>query len=239
MMAQQRHSLANIALLQALPATERERIERRCRWRRYGSGETVLESGSVTREVFFVVEGAVSIVNYGYSGRRVVFATLNAGDCVGELSAIDAEPRSANVVAVEDSLLASLPAGDFCELLRAHGEVSFKLLERLTHMVRGGDLRIMELSTLAATARVYAELLRMAAPDTAVPGLFVIRPLPPLHEIASRVSTTRETVARALGQLYPDGVLKRKGRSLYIMDRAKLEEQLKALQYERPPPAKG
>ena len=50
---------------------------------------------------------------------------------------------------------------------------------------------------------VYSELLRMAEPDTAVPDLWVIRPLPPVREIASRVSTTRETAARALAQLYP------------------------------------
>ena len=73
----------------------------------------------------------------------------------------------------------------------------FKVLQNLTAMVRSGDMRIMELSTVAATQRVYAELLRMARPDAAVPDLWVIHPLPPLREIASRVSTTRETVARA------------------------------------------
>ena len=56
------------------------------------------------------------------------------------------------------------------------------------------------------------ESMRMAVPDAAVPSLWVVRPLPPLREIASRVSTTRETVARSLGQLYPTGLLRRKGR---------------------------
>ena len=72
--------------------------------------------------------------------------------------------------------------------------------------------------------RVYAELLRMAVPDAAVPGQWVIRPLPPLREIASHVSTTRETVARAMSSLYPSGLIKRKGRNLYIMDRQRFEE---------------
>ncbi|MEE9195887.1 MAG: helix-turn-helix domain-containing protein, partial [Alphaproteobacteria bacterium] len=106
------------------------------------------------------------------------------------------------------------------------------LLRRLTAMVRMGDVRIMELSTLAATQRVYAELLRMARPDVAVPNLWVIHPLPPLREIASRISTTRETVARALSQLYPTGLVRRKGKSLYIPDRDKLEAALEALQRE-------
>jgi DNA-binding GntR family transcriptional regulator len=99
-------------------------------------------------------------------------------------------------------------------------------------MVRMGDVRIMELSTLAATQRVYAEILRMAKPDAAVPGRWVIHPLPPLREIASRISTTRETVARALSLLYPTGMVRRKGKSLYILDRDKLEKTLATLQQE-------
>ena len=225
-------TLSEIALLRGLDETERLRLESRCHWRRYAAGETVLERGSDSREVLFIAQGSVNIVDFSFSGREVAYATLRAGDCFGEMAAIDGQPRSASVVAVEKTMLAILPSDRFLDLLRENAEVTFRLLQRLTHIVRSGDVRIMELSTLAATQRVYAELLRMAVPDAAVPSLWVIHPLPPLREIASRVSTTRETVARALSQLYPTGLLRRKGRSLYIMDRAKFQATLQALQNE-------
>ena len=63
----------------------------------------------------------------------------------------------------------------------------------------------------------------MAVPDAVVPGQWVIRSLPPLRQIASRVGTTRETVARAMAQVYGVDLVRRKGRNLYLMDRAKLE----------------
>ena len=109
-------------------------------------------------------------------------------------------------------------------------EVTFKLLTRLSQMVRAGDVRIMELSTLAASNRIYAELLRMAEPDAAGTGLFVIRNLPPLREIASRVGTTRETAARAMAQIYRTDIVRRRGRNLYLLDRAALEDRIKALE---------
>ncbi len=226
------HSLAGITLFEALDEAERRRLESHCTWRRYAAGETMLERGSESREVLFIVAGSVNILNVSLSGREVAFARLDAGDCFGELAAIDGEPRSATVVAAESTLVAVLPSARFIELLRAQAAVTFTLLQRLTGMVRTGDVRIMELSTLAATQRVYAELLRMARPDTAVPSLWVIHPLPPLREIASRISTTRETVARALSQLYPTGLVRRKGKSLYIPDRDKFEATLAALQRE-------
>ena len=224
------HSLANVTLLESLEEAERKRLEARCRWRRFLTNEQVFDCGSEGREVFFVIDGTVNVVNFSASGREVAFATVGAGDTFGELAVIDGEPRSASVFAREPTLLASLGADYFLELLQSQAEVTFKVLKRLAHIVRSGDDRIMELSTLAATHRVYAELLRMAQPDAAVPDLWVVRPLPPLREIASRVSTTRETVVRALGQLYPTGVLRRKGRNLYLMDRAALEQIASAMQ---------
>ena len=226
------HTLAGISLIESLDEAERQRLESRCTWRRYGSGETVLERGSESREVLFIVAGSVNILNFSLTGREVTYARLVAGECFGELAAIDSQPRSASVVAAEKTLVAVLSSERFIELLREHGEVTFRVLQRLTGMVRMGDMRIMELSTLAATQRVYAELLRMARPDAAVPSLWVIHPLPPLREIASRISTTRETVARALSQLYPSGLIRRKGKSLYIPDRDRFEEALTALQRE-------
>jgi CRP-like cAMP-binding protein len=223
-------SLAEIEIFRDLDRDELARIEARCRWRHLQSGEVVLDAGSESRDVFFIVEGAVDIVNFSLTGREVAFANLPAGDCFGELAAIDSQPRSASVVAKEPSLIAILDPRSFADLLQRRAEVTYRVLRRLITMVRSGDLRIMELSTLAATHRVYAEILRMAVPDAAVPGLWVVRPLPPLREVASRVSTTRETVARALSQLYPTGLVSRKGRNLYLMDREKLEQLVKSLQ---------
>jgi CRP-like cAMP-binding protein len=227
-------TLAGIPLLEGLEAEEIARLERSCRWRRFREGERVLDSGGASRDVHFVVSGAVSIVNFSLSGREVTLATAKAGSYFGELAAIDNQPRSASVVAVEDSLIAALQPRPFLDLLQRRAEVTFRVLERLTEIIRQSDQRIMELSTLAATQRVYAELLRMAEPDAAVPGLWVIRPLPPLREVASRVSTTRETVARALAQLYPTGLARRKGRNLYLMDRDGLERAITAITLEKP-----
>ena len=223
-------TLRSVALFASLDDAERHRLEGACQWRTYRPGQQVIESGSDGKEVFFVVQGAVNIINFSPSRREVAFATAREGDYFGELAAIDQLPRSASAVAIEESLLAALPSEVFVDLLKRRVEVTFRVLQGLTHIVRTSDVRIMELSTLPATQRVYAELLRMAVPDAAVPSLWVVRPLPPLREIASRVSTTRETVARALSQLYPTGLLRRKGRNLYLMDRRRFEEIANALQ---------
>ncbi len=223
------NTLAGISLFKGLDEGERGSIEARCQWRRYKARQTVFDRESTSREIFFVVRGAVRAVNYTLSGREIAFSTLAAGEHFGELAAIDGLPRSASVQAIEDSLLAFLPADAFLDLLRRRGEITFRVAERLVGVVRVSTERIMDLSTLGAIQRVYAELLRLAVPDAASPDLWVVRPVPPEREIAGRASTARETVARALGQLRDGGIVRRKGRNLYILNRARLEQIVQLL----------
>jgi CRP-like cAMP-binding protein len=219
-----RQTLAGVTLLGRVSEAERAALEAACVWRRYRPGERVFERGTASREVYFVVEGAVNVVRLSSMGREITFATARAGAAVGELGAIDGSPRSASVVAIEDSLIAVLPAEAFIELVKGHGEIAFQLLVQLGEIVRRGSDRVIELSTVEARDRVYAELLRLARPDPEEPELWVIKPLPPLRELAGQASTTREQVANALNHLVPSGILRRRGNVLYITDRRALEE---------------
>ncbi len=222
-------TLADFNLFEGIDDETRRRVDGQCRWRRYRAGQAVLERDNLSREVFFVAEGTLRVVNYSMSGREVAFADVGVGQYFGELAAIDGLPRSAAVRAVTDTLVAVMPPETFIALTRASGLVAFRVLERLVHVVRACDERIMDLATLGAMQRVYAEILRIAVPDAAVNGLWVVRPCPTEREIASRAGTARETVARAIRQLKNEGLVRRKDRKLYIMDRARLETIARAL----------
>ena len=221
-------NLAKVGLIEGLDGDERARLENQCNWRRYRLGERVFERDSAGGEVFFVIQGSVNIVSFSPTGREVTFAAAHAGDTVGELAAIDGQPRSASVVAAEDALLAVLPSEAFVALVKRHGDIEFRLLQRLSMIVRKGDDRVLEVSSLKATNRVYIELLRLAEPDESAPDLWTIKPLPPLRDLASSASTTRELVSNALNALYPGGLIRRQGNNLYILDRAALEDIVNA-----------
>lgn len=217
-------TLDNIELLQDLSAEERQKIAAQCSWKTYSSNEQILERSSTSRDVFFVVDGSVNVVNYGVSGREVAYATVGAGQYFGELSAIDGKPRSANVIAHKKCLLASLSPENFSEFLLQHPEIMMQVMHRLARIIRINDDRILDLSTLGAVQRVCQELLRMAEPDPVTPNSWLIYPMPTQSVIASRVSTTRETVARVLGQLAGDDLVLKKGKNLYLKDKAGIEE---------------
>ncbi|WP_328702915.1 Crp/Fnr family transcriptional regulator [Arenibaculum pallidiluteum] len=219
-------SLERIELLAPLRPEERAVLARQCAWRRYRPDEQIIDHLSDTRDVCFVVDGRVRVVMYSASGREITFDDVDAGGFIGELSAIDEKPRSASVIAISACLVALMPPRVFREMVAGHPQVALTLMRRLAAMVRAATERIMDLSTLGANNRVHAELLRLGKPGLQDDNTAVIAPIPVHADVASRVSTTRETVARVFSDLTRSKILEKRGQNLVIKDYARLESMV-------------
>ena len=228
------NSLDAIALFKGLPSAALRELEKKCAFRDVAAHEQIFDRDNDSRDIYFVLSGRVRIVNYSMSGREVSFDDIAAGGTFGELAAIDGKPRSASVVAREDSTLAVLEPGDLLELAVKHPQVAIALMRRLAQVVRAATERIMDLSTLGAHNRVYAELLRLARNDerTKADKTGAISPIPTHSEIASRVSTTRETVARVLSELQHSGLVRREHDALIVADLDRLTHMVEEFRGE-------
>ncbi|MDJ0947600.1 MAG: Crp/Fnr family transcriptional regulator [Alphaproteobacteria bacterium] len=220
------HTLSEIPLLTALPEAKRAELEKRCVWKSYSAHEQIIDHDSDTRDVFFVVEGLARVVIYSFTGREISFDDIGPGGFFGELAAIDNEPRSANVVALQPTLVAILPQEAFLDLIRSRSELALPLMGRLVRIIRESTMRIMDLSTLGANNRVMAEILREARPGIRDDNTARISPIPIHADMASRASTTRETVARVMSDLAKRELVRRERDALVILNVEKLEDMV-------------
>lgn len=218
------NQLGKIALLDGLTEAELTDLARVSRWHRFDEGEVVFDRQSDCRGVYLVVEGEVDVVNYSNQGREIAYARVRSGEFFGELSAIDGEPRSANIVAQTVCRIAEVPRETFVELLKTRPQIAFSVIQKMVRIIRTADDRIMDLATLGAHQRVCIELLRLAKPDPVKAGSWMVYPLPTQAEIAALASTTRETVARVMSQLSEDGLIRKVHKTVYIDSRDKLAE---------------
>lgn len=226
-------TLDGIPILGSLGAARRAEVARLCRWRRYHPQEQIIDRQSETREVLFIVQGAVRIVIYSVSGRELTLDDLPAGNFFGEMAAIDGYPRSASVMAVSETVVAGLTGEQFCRLLAEEPDFNATVMRRLVQIVRSATERIIDLSTLGANNRVHAELLRQALQaGVGADGTAELRPIPVHGEMASRVSTTRETVARVMNDLARKNVVKRGRDSLIILDVQHLRDMVEGVRGE-------
>jgi CRP/FNR family transcriptional regulator, cyclic AMP receptor protein len=211
-MPKQHETLEKVGLLRSLDRTQRESFERRCQWRHAHAKEWLLEQNDVGTDIYFLSSGVVRVLITPTPDREVILGDIEAGGYFGEMAAIDGQPRSAGILAITDATIAIMPAAVFRELLHDHPDVSLQLLQQLVGRIRTLDQRVNEFSSMDVKHRVYAELLRRSRPDPANQRQAVVSP-PPVHsDIAARVSTRREMVARELKSLERSGLLvKRRG----------------------------
>ncbi len=219
-------SLASIDLLKGVSADAFKRIEQRCLWKFHAKGAVVLNQDDDSHEVLFVRCGRVRVVQFTSTGREIGFAEITSGGHVGEMAAIDGGPRSASVIAVTDTVTASLPAQDFLQLLRDTPALALNLLKAMARAIRGTNVRVHDLRSLTAAGRIVHELLRLAGRGrtTGNLGRIKLQPAPTQSEIAASAGTTRETVARTLGELEKRKLVARGSRSLELVNIEGLED---------------
>ena len=215
-------NLDGIALVADLTAKQRAAVARNCVHQSYAAQQQIIDRDGETTSVFFVLAGRVRVVNYSLSGREVSLDDVETGGYFGELAAIDGQPRSANVMAYTDTELAALAPRHFNRLLETHPKVARQVMMRLAAIIRHSVDRIMDLSTLGATNRVHAEILRQARLHMSSDNTALIEPISMQVDIAGYVSTSRETVVRAMNDLARRDIIKRRKGALEILDMARL-----------------
>jgi CRP-like cAMP-binding protein len=215
--------LRRVALLEGLPEAVLAAIARECSWRHFAAGQYIISRDADDRSVHLIITGRVRATIYSRSGRQVTFRDQSAGDFLGEVAAIDGMPRSADVIALEPTLVASMKPAAFARLLQEQPLVATRVLRRLATLMRGLSERVIDLSTLGVQNRIHAELLRLAQAAGVQNNTARLDPAPLHTDIASQVSTYREQVTRELSALTKAGLLAKNERALVVRDVAALQ----------------
>jgi len=186
---------------------------------------SVIVSGSDTDDdVFFVVDGLARAATFTDNGREVLYSDLPRGDAFGIFAAIDGQPRSTNVFAKDMSRIARMSANNFREVLYSHPDVNKAFMLYLVDRIRYLSSRMTEATTLSTEQRLCAQLLRMTRKTGEDTGR--IERLPTQQELATLISSQRESVGREMSKLKDQGLINRDGKSLHILSISGLETKL-------------
>jgi CRP/FNR family transcriptional regulator, cyclic AMP receptor protein len=132
----------------------------------------------------------------------VILGLRGPGDVVGELSALDGEPRSATAVAVDDVEAVVAPARLMSTMLERDPGLAGELLRVLAKRLRESDRQRLEFAMLDTLGRVARRLLELAE-RFGEPGDDGVRVELPLsqEQLASWCGCSREATVKALRTL--------------------------------------
>ena len=216
--------LATVPLFSGLDRTELQRFGEMTREKFYPRGSVILFENDPGDSLFVVRQGRVKVVLIGEDGREVILGVLGVGEHFGELSLIDDRPRSAHVIAMEDSHLLVLHREDFRRRVESSPAVAWSLLTELSRRLRRADEKIGGLVLLDVPGRIARLLLDLAEEAE---SNTIDKPL--THQtIAQMIGASRETVSRAMKDFQDANWVSVVRRKISLTDRPALEQRAQA-----------
>ena len=176
--------------------------------------------------MFFILSGCARAATYTDTGREGLLSELPPGESFGLFAAIVGQPRSTNVIAVEDSRIARMSAENFNRVLYGNCSVAQAIILYLVERIRSLSTRMTAVTTRNAEQRLIAELLRLAEPGMRDDDTAVIESLPTQQNLATLLFSQRETIGQDMSKLKDAGLIEREGRALLIKRVSRLRARL-------------
>ena len=199
---------------------ELRQLASRCASRRVGLEIALFEEGEPCHGLFIIAEGAVEIRQVSLRGREQVFHTEESGATLGEGPLFDRGGYIASAVTTEPTRALFLRRADLLDLCRRHPDVALAIVETLARRLRHFAEMVSDLAFRPIAERLARHLDALPRRPEST-GAEVTLTL--THaQLAARLGTVRELVARAFLQLEQSGAIIRKRGRVVIRDPARL-----------------
>jgi NTE family protein len=181
-------ALARVPLFAGLDRALLQELDRECHRLTLAGGSELFHQGDAAEALYVVLSGRLEVVSEPEPGRRVLLDELARGACVGEMSLLTGERRSATVRAIRDSELLAVDSARFARFLATRPQMGAELARTLAR-------RLAE--TTAAVSGTGNERIATIAIVPALPGEMPADFVPTLLECFARMGLPVRRLDRA------------------------------------------
>ena len=194
-----RAALLASPLFAAMQPEELDEILKFALDRRVRRGQTIFQRGDEGSSLMAVLRGRVRISSVSGDGKELTLNVINTGEIFGEIALLDGQPRSADAVAIEDSVLLVVDRRYFLPFLRHKEDLCLRLLAVLCSRLRRTSTALEEIALFDLPVRLARVLLKLAE-DYGRPGSTGTRIDLKLsqRDLSNLVAASRESVNKLL-----------------------------------------
>ena len=227
--------LKSVSFFRELSPQALDLVAERMIHRAVPAGKILFRKGEQARGLYVLVAGRVEIYRSTSDGREQVLHSETPVQSVAELPVFDGGEYPASARAAEASELYFLSLDDFQRLYREHPEIADAIIRNLGMRLRKLVKVVEKVSLRSVPSRVAKTLLELAERAGALKkgGTFTMPRTQ--SELAHELATSRESVARALGDLRRRLVISTEGRRITILSLGSLEDVARGDEPSPPP----
>ena len=203
-----RELLGSVSIFSSLGEQELDLLLEATTTKRLESKEILFRKGDPGNQLYGILSGSLKVTTTGADGKDVMFGLMGPGEVIGEIALLDAEERSASVVAVEPTELLTLHRRELIPFLENHPRAAIGLAGILAATVRRLSERAEDRQTMPLPGRIAKRLLALSEQYGKHP--IVGGPVEvhlPQQDLADLVGTTRESVNKQLRAWEGEGII--------------------------------
>jgi CRP/FNR family transcriptional regulator, cyclic AMP receptor protein len=226
-MAVRINGLSRVPLFAGLPPDKLSSLETMTQRRSFRRGEVVFHKGDPGDTLFVITQGQVKIILPSDSGEEALLGVLDEGEFFGELSLIDEQPRSATIVATEQTETLMLRRDEFLKFIVSSPELAIDMMRVLSRRLRETDEFIEDAIFLDVPGRLAKKLLELAnqyGRHTPIGTVISLRMTQ--QELATMVGATRESVNKHLRSYRSRGILEIDRQRIIILRPSELQRRI-------------
>ncbi|HET8849467.1 MAG TPA: Crp/Fnr family transcriptional regulator [Marinobacter sp.] len=150
-----------ISILGALSPASQQQLMQHCRARHFPAGSALFYKGDDGSWLYLIESGLVEISLMSVQGKKATLNHLGPGELIGELSALDQLPRSADALALADTDGLVIPKQRLAEVLRNDSDACLEVIRLLCSRVRNASDMFEHRAVAPAAVRLAHCLLTL------------------------------------------------------------------------------
>lgn len=184
--------------------------------REYQRGDVLFWEGDPCDGLHIIEQGSAKIFTLSPQGRQYIIRMLQEGDTFAEVPAFDEGTNPVNVGALELCRVWVINREKLHELVLSHPVFAQKALNNFGKMLRGMVRMASEMAFYQVTHRLARLIAELPGEKSA--------PAWTQEQLAARLGTVREVVARSIKELERSGAIKMEERRILIADQEILDQ---------------
>ncbi|MBK9927520.1 MAG: Crp/Fnr family transcriptional regulator [Anaerolineales bacterium] len=202
--------LRNNLYFDELPEKELKDIAANTQLREYERGDVLFWEGDPCAGLHIIESGSVKLFRVSPQGRQYIISVISEGATCNEVPAFDGGTNPVNVEALETSRVWLVEPQVLRGLVKSNPEFALKVLSKFGQNLRQLVGKVSEMAFYQVTHRLARLITEMPTED--------VRPHWTQEQLAARLGTVREVVARSLKELEKSGAIRMEDRRIQIAD---------------------
>jgi len=184
----------------------------------------VFRAGDECTGLHIVLSGLVKLYRSNSTGREQIVLLEGDGSAISLAPLLDQGPQLATAETLKSTTTLFVPGDIVVQLFNDRDDMRAAIAVDLARRLRVAFGLLETIALKPVSARVATRIIELAGTQDALDGSRGFKLLLSQDEVAHVLGTSRESVARALGELRASGVIEQRGAHVRIVDPTALFE---------------